>query len=101
MKEDTFKKTADKEEDLTPEADIIIIIEEFHILDLALEIDPGIDQEIIQDQFLDLEDLIEEILVRILQIVEDQKEATPNILTKKIIKVFPMKKTTPGKAAEY
>jgi|TARA_B110000914_G_C15075130_1_gene270265 hypothetical protein len=68
MKEDTFKKTADKEEDLTPEADIIIIIEEFHILDLALEIDPEIDQEKIQDQFLDLEDHIEEIpvLVRIL-----------------------------------
>lgn len=97
MKEDTFKKTAGKEEDLTQEADTTIIIEEFQILDLALEIDPEIDQEIIQDQFLDLEDHIKEIL-RILQIVEDQKEATPNILTKKIIKAFPMKKTTPEKA---
>jgi hypothetical protein len=62
MKEDTFKKTAGKEEDLTQEADTTIIIEEFQILDLALEIDPEIDQEIIQDQFLDLEDHIKEIL---------------------------------------
>jgi len=59
MKEDTFKKTVDKEEDLIPEADTI---EEYHILDLALEIDPEIDQEKIQDQFLDQEDHIKEML---------------------------------------